>query len=442
MTTADVRPRYSRWNPNTWEKWQRNQWAIYSAVLISFLSFTFVMPFLPQYVQQLGVTDPNRAALWSGLLFGITPLIAGTLTPFWARIAERTGNRPMVMRSLISFVILIALMAFCTNIWQLLVLRVLLGIFSGFSSVSLAIITVTVPKERVSQAIGTLQSVQFIAAAIGPIFGGTLADSFGLRQSFFISSGVSVIACVVFYWLFDAAHDRTVVPKRKEKASFRVLTQIPGLLAVMVTLVSVQFVERTFGPLIPLYVQELHAPARFLATIAGGVVTLGSLAAAIAATAVGRLSRTRNPRNLLLITLAAGCIVLIPITFVQQWWQLLLLRPMLDIFIGGNTTLTYAIAARVLPMQWKLTAFGLLGGLAMIGGAAAPFVSGAVTDVTHNLRTIFGMDAVLYALLFAWAWKSIHFPADEIAAPLATTPMPVPTEAISASTSVAAHGDD
>lgn len=437
MTTAGVRPRYSRWNPNTWEKWQRNQWAIYAAVLISFLSFTFVMPFLPQYVQKLGVSDPSRAALWSGLLFGITPLIAGILTPFWARLAERTGNRAMVMRSLVSFVVLIGLMGFCTNVWQLLVLRIVLGIFSGFSSISLAVITVTVPKERVSQAIGTLQSVQFIAAALGPIFGGTLADSFGLRQSFFISSGFSVVACVVFYWLFDAAHDRAAVPKRKEKASFRALSQIPGLLAVMVTLVSVQFIEKTFGPLIPLYVRELHAPERFLATIAGGVVTLGSLAAAVAATVGGRLSRTHNPRNLLLITLAAGCVVLIPITLARQWWQLLLLRPALDIFIGGNTTLTYAIVSRVLPAQWKLTAFGLLGGLAMIGGAAAPFVSGAVTDVTHNLRTIFGMDAVLYALLFAWAWKSIHVPAEEIAAPLTTTPMPASSETISI-----AHGDD
>jgi MFS family permease len=106
--------------------------------------------------------------------------------------------------------------------------------------------------------------------------------------------------------------------------------------------------------------------------------------------------------------LCGGGLVLLPITFAQQWWQLLLLRPMLDIFIGGNTTLTYAIASRTLPDQWKLTAFGALGGLAMIGGAAAPFVSGAVTDATHSLRTIFGLDAVLYLLLLLWAWRAIR----------------------------------
>lgn len=409
-TAVTPPPRASRWNPNGWEPWQRNQWAIYASVLISFLSFTFIMPFLPQYVQQLGIHDPNRAALWSGLLVGVSPLLGGILTPFWVRVAEHTGNKPMVLRSLIAFVILITLMGIVTNVWQLLALRILLGVFAGFSSFALAVLSVTVPKDRISQAIGTLQSTQFIAAALGPIFGGTLADTIGLRQTFYVSGALSVVACVVFFWLFDSAHDRAAAPKRKERASISVLAHLPGFLAIMVTLVSISFIERTFGPLIPLYVQHLHAPEHLLGTISGAVITIGSVAAAIAATTMGRLSRGRNPRNLLLITLMGGCLVLIPITFAQQWWQLLFLRPMLDIFIGGNTTLAYAIAARALPEQWKLTAFGTLGGLAMIGNAAAPFVSGAVTDVTHNLRTIFGMDAVLYGVLLIWAWKSIHLP--------------------------------
>jgi DHA1 family multidrug resistance protein-like MFS transporter len=384
--------------------------AIYAAVLISFLSFTFVMPFLPQYVQRLGVTDPGRAALWSGLLFGISPLLGGLLTPVWVRIAERTGNKPMILRSLLSYIVLLGLMGVCTNVWQLLVLRILLGVFSGFSSFALAVIGVTVPKDQVSQAIGTLQAVQFAAAALGPIFGGTLADAVGLRTAFFVSAAVNVVASLVFAWLFNATYDRGAAPPRRDRASLAALAKLPGFLAVMVTLCAVNFIERTFGPLIPLYVQQLHAPLRFLSTISGAVVTLGSLAAAVAASTMGRLSRRRNPRQLLLLTLCGGGLVLLPITVAQQWWQLLLLRPLLDLFIGGNTTLTYAIASRTLPEQWKLTAFGALGGLAMIGGAAAPFVSGAVTDVTHSLRTIFALDAVLYGLLFIWAWRAIRPP--------------------------------
>lgn len=422
--SADAHPPgYSRWNPNTWDLWERNQWAIYTAVLISFLSFTFVMPFLPQFVQQLGVTDPARAALWSGLLFGISPLLGGLLTPFWVSVAQRTGNKPMVMRSLVSYVVLISLMGLCTNIWELLFLRILLGVFSGFSAFAIAVLSVTVPKERVSQAIGTLQSVQFAASAIGPIFGGTLADTIGLRNTFYVSAFFSVIAALAFYWLFDAQHDRTAAPKRRERASVSVLARLPGLLAIMITLFSVNFIERTFGPLIPLYVKQLHAPGDFVATISGAVVTLGSLTAAVAAMVMGRWSRYRDPRNLLILTLTCGAVILIPITVAQQWWHLVIARPVLTLFIGGNTTLCYAIAARALPAQWKVTAFGALGGLAMIGGASASFVAGAVTDLTHSLRTIFGLDAALYALLVVLAWRAIHLPAEQTTAtPLATSP--------------------
>ncbi len=420
---------FDRWNPNRWEKWQRNQWAIYAGVFISFLSFTFVMPFLPQYVQQLGVTDPARAALWSGVLFGVSPLLGGLLTPFWARVAERTGNKPMVMRSLIAFVFIMAAMPLCQNVWQLLALRVLLGVFAGFSSFAVAVISVTVPQERVSQSIGTLQSVQFVAAAAGPLIGGGLADTFGLRSSFLVAAAINILACAIFLWLFDATHDRAIAPKRRERASFAALGRIPGFLAVMVTLFFVNFAERSFGPLIPLYVQQLHAPEQFLGTISGAVITSGSLIAAIAAIATGRLSRRYDPRTLLLIALAGGGLLLVPVALAQEWWHLLVLRPLLSVFIGGNITLTYAIAARALPQEWKLTAFGALGGLSMLGGAAAPFAAGIVTDLTDSLRTIFAIDAVLYGLLLVWVWRSVRLPAD------ATPPVAV-------GASAPAHGDD
>jgi MFS transporter, DHA1 family, multidrug resistance protein len=432
MSSTGRRSRaYSRWNPNTWEPWQRNQWAIYASVLISFLGFSFLSPFLPQYVERLGVHDPGRAALWSGLLVGVSPLLGGILTPFWVRTAEWTGNRILILRCLVAWIFILSAMGLVTNVWQLLALRILLGVFSGFNSFALAILTITVPRERISQTIGTLQATQFIASALGPIFGGTLADTVGQRGTFFVAGALSLVASVVFFLLFDAAHDRAAAPKRKERASMGAMAQLPGFLAIMVTLVSISFIERTFGPLIPLYVQLLHAPARLLGTISGAVITIGSIAAAVAATTMGRLSRGRNPRNLLLVTLTGGCLVLIPITLAREWWQLLFLRPMLDIFIGGNTTLAYAIAARALPEQWKLTAFGTLGGLAQIGNAFAPFVAGAVTDVSHSMRTIFGMDAVLYGVLLLWAWKSIRLPAEGASpTPFATGAVPVRDEAV------------
>src|SRR5438270_8048405 len=236
MEAMAGRRAYSRWKPNTWLPWQRNQWAIYASVFISFLGFSFLSPFLPQYVERLGIHDPNRAALWSGLLVGVSPLLGGLLTPFWVWTAEFTGNRVLILRCLIAWIFILSAMGLVTNVWQLLALRILLGVFSGFNSFALAVLTITVPRERISQTIGTLQSTQFIASAMGPIFGGTLADTVGQRGTFVVAGGLCLLASVVFFWLFDAKHDRAAIPKRRERASLTKLAHLPGFLAIMVTL--------------------------------------------------------------------------------------------------------------------------------------------------------------------------------------------------------------
>jgi hypothetical protein len=55
------------------EGWQRNVWALSLCVFIAFVGFQFFSPFLPLYVRELGVTDPARIALWSGLLAASPP---------------------------------------------------------------------------------------------------------------------------------------------------------------------------------------------------------------------------------------------------------------------------------------------------------------------------------------------------------------------------------
>src|SRR3954452_7589547 len=104
------------WDLAPEEAWRRNLYVVMFAVFVSFSGFTFVMPFLPLYITQLGVTDAGDAALWSGLLFGISPLISGLMAPVWAMAADRYGRKVMLQRSLGAFAILIILMAFVTNV--------------------------------------------------------------------------------------------------------------------------------------------------------------------------------------------------------------------------------------------------------------------------------------------------------------------------------------
>src|SRR5206468_2697904 len=101
---AATRPRRVR---SLWptEAWRRNQYAVLVCVFTSFLGFSFVQPFMPLYIKQLGVTDLGEAALYSGVAFGIAPLFSGLLAPFWGMLADSHGVKVMVQRALVSFIV-------------------------------------------------------------------------------------------------------------------------------------------------------------------------------------------------------------------------------------------------------------------------------------------------------------------------------------------------
>ena len=85
-----------RWIPE--EPWVRNQYVMVATVFVVFTGFAFVLPFLPLYVRELGVEGDETVALWSGVLVGIAPLLAGLMAPVWGRLADRHGQKPMVVR--------------------------------------------------------------------------------------------------------------------------------------------------------------------------------------------------------------------------------------------------------------------------------------------------------------------------------------------------------
>jgi len=115
------------------EGWQRNVWALSLIVFTAFVGFQFFSPFLPLYVQELGVTDPARVAIWSGVLLAVTPSVAAVLAPVWGILADRVGRKLMMIRSLVGFAVIIAAMGLVTSVTQLFVARLLQGVFAGFS---------------------------------------------------------------------------------------------------------------------------------------------------------------------------------------------------------------------------------------------------------------------------------------------------------------------
>ena len=194
------------------EAWRRNLFAVTAASFLGYTGFTLVMPFLPLFIAQLGVTDVGRIAMWTGVSLGVTPALTAMLAPAWGRLGDRYGRKIMVERSLISFTLLMAVMAFVTRPWHVLAIRVVQGFFAGYGSLSVAMAAESAPRDRMPSAIGLVQTAQRLGPGVGPVIGGLLAGLVGLRRAFLATALFYAIGLVVVHLMYDdrATHAQKV----------------------------------------------------------------------------------------------------------------------------------------------------------------------------------------------------------------------------------------
>ena len=258
MTSSRIRtPQSPLRTPAVPEAWRRNVYAVTVASFMGYTGFTIVMPFLPLFIGQLGVTDVGEIAMWTGLSLGVTPGLTAVLAPAWGRLGDRYGRKLMVERSLVSFVVLMAAMAYVTRAWHVLALRSVQGLFAGYGSLSVAMAAESAPRDRMPSAIGLVQTAQRIGPGVGPVLGGMLAGLVGLRRAFIATALFYAIALVVVHLMYDdrATHAPGPAASETGRVTFRNVLAFQNFILMMSVIFALQFVDRSFGPVLPLYVE-------------------------------------------------------------------------------------------------------------------------------------------------------------------------------------------
>jgi DHA1 family multidrug resistance protein-like MFS transporter len=374
---------------------RRNQVVTVTMVFAVFTGFAFVLPFLPLFVRELGVAEPERAALWAGVLIGVSPLLAGLLAPVWGRLADRHGHKGVAAKALVAYTLILAASAAATSVGQLFALRVGIGLFGGLGPLGLAMATAQAPREETGRAVGLIQAAQILSAAVGPFAGGLLADAIGIRRTFLVTAALCALALALLLAFYE---DHGPAGSRAAGGpGFRATVALPGVAALLAVLFLVNFIGRSFTPVLPLHLASLGVPEALLASATGVLISGYSAAAAASAWYLGRLSRRHSPRVLLLLTLVGGAAVVLPMALVPRYELLLGLAVLLGLVSGGTLTLCYTIGGLMVPEAVRTTAFGFFSGAALFGGALSPTVAGLVAHA--SLRGIYWVDAAIYLVL-------------------------------------------
>jgi DHA1 family multidrug resistance protein-like MFS transporter len=394
--------------------WRRNQFAVAAASFVGFTGFTLVMPFLPLYIRQLGVTDVGEIALWTGLSLGITPALTALCSPFWGRVADRFGHKLMVERALVAFVVVMTAMAYVTKAWHLLALRAALGLFAGYGALTLAMAARSVPRERMAQAIGTIQTAQRLGPALGPVIGGVLAPLVGLRNAFLVSAAFYALAFFVVLFLYhEPRSPSTPGDDRSARVSFGNILAFENFLLLMLVIFGLQLVDRSFGPVLPLYIGQLGFAREDVPIISGVLFSVLAFSAALGNQIAGRLLRRMSARALITSAALMGAAGLALFALQPPLWGLGLSLAVVGSAVGTASTSAYSAAGTVIPREVHATGFSVLTSASLAGLALSPVIAGFIA--ARSIRVVF-IGGVLAFVVLAILVRRVmveHAPTDK-----------------------------
>lgn len=391
--------------------WKRTLVLTAVSQVLSLVGFSFVTPFIPLFIQQLGIHGEAGITLWAALLTGGSSVFMIVAAPIWGALADRHGRKVMVVRAALSAGVLVILMGLVQNVWQLLFLRLLQGVFTGTVSASQALVASQAPGRRMGMALGIMQTSVFVGTSIGPLLGGVVADNFGYRLSF-AAGGVSLFISGLLVLFFVKEH-RTPGPASQAPPFWGDLgsaLRIPVIPAMIGTYFAIQFGATVVTPILPQFVQMLQGTHGHAATVTGVILAGAGVASAVAAIVVGVVSDRIGYKTVLVVASIAAAAFSIPQFFVTATWQLFALRVLIGLATGAIMPAAGALTAILVPPSKRGTAYGLTGSATSLGFGVGPLTAALVVSL-WGIRPVFLTAAVLMAGIAAWVAAMIHLPA-------------------------------
>ena len=387
--------------------WRKTLYIMVFCQVITSVGFSSIFPFLPLYVKSLGSATALGTEVLSGLVFSSQALTMMIASPIWGALADRWGRKLMVERAMFGGALLLGLMAFVRSAEELVLLRAIQGMITGTIGAANALVASVVPRERSGFAMGLLQVGLAAGVGLGPIIGGAVADAFGYRAAFYVTSALLAAAGII---VAIGVRENFVAPAKtgSRKPGFwkewRHILTAPGVVGTYALRFMDSLSRMAFIPILPLFALELIAQASQVNSFTGLVIGSASAAAAVFAVFFGRLGDRTGHRPIVIACAFGGFGSFLLQAWVGSGWQFLLLHLVAGIAHGGIVTGVTALLARYTQCGEEGAVYGLDNSINSGARALAPMI-GVSIAMWLGLRAVFGAISLLYltaALLALW----------------------------------------
>lgn len=362
-------------------------------------SATMVLPFLSLYIETFGDFSEAYVQRWSGLIFGVTFLVAFFMSPIWGRFGDKYGRKPILIITGLGIAFSILMMSFVNSVTELFFLRLFMGIVTGFIPTSIALISAQTKKEIAGKVLGTLQMGTVSGGLFGPLIGGLLADNVGFAYTFVIT-GVIISASTLLVW-FGIRENRTEMQRVKadqnRRSMLQVITMIIRnriLLATMLVSMMVQVANFSIQPQLALFTAELVTTedVALLTGIAFSVTGLGNF---MATRFWGIQGDKFGYDKILVITMLLAGIFFIPQGFVGSITLLIVFRFLFGLAIGGIIPCVTAYIRNAVPLNLQGEVLGYNQSFRFLGNVAGP-VSGGLIAGSFGITSVFVLSGLLF----------------------------------------------
>ena len=355
-----------------------------------------IMPFLSLYIETMGDFSDSYVQRWSGFVFGITFVSAFLMSPIWGRIADRFGYKPILIITGFGISLSILLMGFVHSVEAFFILRLFMGVVTGFIPTSLAFISAQTDKDVAGKTLGTLQMGSVSGTLFGPVLGGFLADSFGFQYTFVITS--SAIALAALLVIFGIREIRKIPSKHAHVYSRK--TVLSGIFHhrlvfnVMIITALIQIGNFSIQPLLSLYVSGLTDSTQ-VALLAGMTFSAAGIGNLLFARKWGQLGDSIGYEKVLSALLILAFVFIVPQAFVTELWQLMALRILFGIAIGGLIPVTTALIRREAPIEIQGEMMGYNTSFRFFGNIIGPMFGGIISGFI-GISSVFFVTGALF----------------------------------------------
>ena len=382
--------------------WNRNLAVMWLAQVMGMSAISGIFSFLPLYVAELGVEDPTDVKMWSGFLMAAAPFFAGIFGPYWGALSDRKGRKMMVERVMFMLIFVLIGMAMVTNVYQLLGLRIVQGIFGGFTAAALALVTSVTPEAEISFTMGIFQTAMVAGGAVGPFIGGWVADHFGYRMPFVVFGVLCFISLVTVRLLI--VEDFTPQPqsaKRSIVKEMKTIITIPGISGMLLVLFLIQFAMQVVSPILPLYIQSMVVDFGYVATVSGTIIAAAGLTSSISSVTMGQISKRFSHYAILISAGLCGAAFFVLQALSSTIWELGIFRALSGFALGVMLPSANTIITRLIPPEKRGVAFGITNGASLLGTVIGP-LSGSLIAVQFGFPAVFWITAAVFFINAAW----------------------------------------